>query len=230
MEGENSTLLNGEGGEGVTNADNQVNTEVNKDTVPVVEGEDKGGGEATNVLVGLSKELLSNERLKDVKSVEDLANRLVSAKLAPEIPAPDGYKLPEGTPPEIGQFAHENNLTQEQLDGVMGKVNEWYAGREQLALKDLADQGQAKLVEWGEAAKDNLGLANSGVSYIETKHPGLRGMLVDTGYGNHPLLMDIFKTIGEMVKEGSFVGGDTNTPATKKMTAAEKMYPSATKE
>jgi hypothetical protein len=227
MEGENSTLLNGEGGEGESSTGTTNTTET---TTPVIEGEEKGGGEATNVLVGLSEELLSNERLKDVKSVEDLANRLVSAKLAPEIPAPDGYKLPEGTPPELGQFAHENKLTQEQLDGVMGKVNEWYEGREQLLLKEISDQGQAKLVEWGEAAKENLGLANSGVSYIEAKHPGLRDMLVDTGYGNHPLLMDVFKTIGEMVKEGSFVGGDTNTPATKKMTAAEKMYPSATKE
>ena len=182
----------------------------------------------TNPLVGLSKELLANGRLKGVTSLEDLANRLVEAKLAPEIPAPDGYALPEGVPPEMGQFAHEQGLTQEQFDGVVAKMQTWGSARDVMAFDELAEQGKAKVAEWGEAGEANISLAVSGVGYLEKSNPGLRKMLNETGYGNHPLILEVFKSVGEMVREGGFVKGDTFTPAAKKSTA-QRMFPSQEK-
>lgn len=184
--------------------------------------------EATNTLVGLPTELLGHERLKDVKSVEDLANRLVNAKFAPEIPAPDGYKLPEGVPAEIGQFAHSNNLTQEQLDSMLGEMARINQARTGNTLAELQEQGQAKLKEWGENAQQYTKLAVDAVNYFEESNPGLKQMLKESGYGNSPQLLEVFRVAGEMLKEGGFVKGENFTPANKK-TQAERMFPTQAK-
>lgn len=179
----------------------------------------------TNLLVGVSEELLKHERLTGVQSVEDLASRLVNAKLAPEIPAPEGYKLPEGVPPEAAQFAHENGLTQQQLDSVIAQMSTWRTVSDEATVTELAEKGQAKLQEWGDKAKENVKLATDAVSYLEAKAPGLKQLLNETGYGNHPLLLEVFKSVGDLVKEGGFVAGETNTPAVKK-SSAQRMFPS----
>lgn len=180
--------------------------------------------EATNPLVGLSAELLGNERLKDVKSVEDLANRLVNAKFAPEIPKPDGYTLPEGVPAEVGQFAHDNSLTQAQLDKVLGEMARLNEARTHGQLQTLYEQGQDKLKEWGDNAKEYTKLAVDAVAYFEEKNPGLKKMLKETGYGNHPQILEVFREVGNMLKESGFVKSENYTPANKK-TQAQRMFP-----
>jgi hypothetical protein len=184
--------------------------------------------DATNMLVGLPENLRSNERLKDVKSLEDLANRLVNAKFAPEIPAPDGYKLPDGVPVEIGQFAHKNNLSQEQLDSVLVEMARINDTKTTGNLAELAEKGQAKLKEWGDNAQEYTKLAVDAVNYFEEETPGLKQMLKETGYGNHPQLLEVFRQVGVMIKEGGFVKGENYTPANKK-TQAERMFPTQAK-
>lgn len=179
----------------------------------------------TTGLENLSAELLGHDRLKGVESVEDLANLLVNAELAQQKIAPDGYTLPEGAPAELGQFAHDNNLSQEQLDGVMSKLVTMNADSNTAQRTKLANDGQAKLVEWGEASKENVSLAVNAVDYMESKTPGVKEMLETTGYGNHPIVLEVFKEVGLMVKEGGFLKSDTLTPASKK-TPAQRMFPS----
>lgn len=178
------------------------------------------------VIKSLPAELLKSERLEGVKSLEDLATRLVNAKLAPEIPSPDKYTLPQGVPEEVRNIAHKNNLTQEALDSVLKGFSELSQKGNQAANEALAKQGQDKLKEWGAEAEVNLQKAKQAVSFLETKTPGLTNMLKTTGYGNHPVILELFRHVGNMLNEGGFIRGDFASPKTS---AAERMFPSQAK-
>lgn len=185
----------------------------------------------TNVLVslGLPQDILGHERLKGLNTVEDLAKALVDAPLAPPVVKPEEYQLPQGVPDEVRGVAHSLSLTQEQLNGVLQFQAQNFSAANERQAQQLAEQGQQKLTEWGANAKENLEMSKRAVAYIESKSPGVVEMLNTTGYGNHPIVMELFKNVGEMLKEGGFNKGENYTPATTK-NAADKMFPTQAKQ
>lgn len=184
----------------------------------------------TNALVslGLNQDILGHERLKGINTVEDLANALVKADLAPPVVKPEEYQLPQGVPDDVRGIAHSLSLTQEQLNGVLQYQAQNFQAATQRDIQQLAEQGQQKLAEWGPQAQANLESGKRAVAYIESKSPGVVEMLEKTGYGNHPVVLEMFKNVGEMLKEGGFNRGEQFTPATNK-TAADRMYPTQAK-
>lgn len=184
---------------------------------------------ATNLLVTLPAEILSNPRMSGITSLEQLAKAYTEAKLAPEIPTPDKYVLPEGVSETIRQTAHEAGLTQEQLDRVIGTYSSTQKAASEQAVAAITQLGEAKLESWGENKAENVALVKSAIDNISQEVPGLSDMLRETSYYKHPVILDTFLFIGKMFKEGGYVKGDSNTPANVKSTA-EIMYPSMVKK
>lgn len=138
------------------------------------------------------------------------------------VPAADGYKLPEGIPAEVGQFANANDMTQAQLDSNLQFFGK-YMEQQNTATRDaLSNLGQAHLKNWGENADYNVSLAKRALA---TNDPGgnLTKLLGESGYGNHPAVLDFLQTIGHSMKEGGFLKSEVNRPPGKK-TAAQTMY------
>jgi hypothetical protein len=184
----------------------------------------------TNKLVelGLPQDILKHERLSGVTSVEELVDRLVNANLAPEIPTPDKYTLPEGVPDTVRQIAHTHKLTQSQLDGVVKEFAALNAASSEEAVNSLISQSEAKLSEWGDQKDAKLAAARNAVNYFEGKHSGLKSVLSDTGYAYHPVIMEVFSEVGKLLGEGGFISGVSNTPAVKK-SAADALFPTQAK-
>jgi hypothetical protein len=174
--------------------------------------------------LGLPQDILAHDRLKGISTVQDLANALINANLAPAPVKPEEYQLPQGVPDDVRGVAHALSLTQDQLNGILQfQATNFQAANERQA-QELMTLGQQKLTEWGDQAKANLESGKRAVAYIEAKSPGLVAMLNTTGYGNHPVVLEMFRHVGEMMKEGGFNKGDNFTPAATK-NAADLLFP-----
>jgi hypothetical protein len=183
-------------------------------TTPVVE----------NWIDSLPEDLRGNEKLSSIKSVEDLARQYADTKVAPTVPDADKYVLPEGVPPEFGDVANKLGFSQEQLEGTTQVIANVLKAQADGSMDALRQQADAKIAEWGEASKANIQDASVAVNYWEKKVPGLKSLLDETGYGNHPLIMELFKAQGVELREGGFISSNSNTPQVKKSTA-ETLYP-----
>lgn len=142
------------------------------------------------------------------------------------VPAADGYTLQEGMPAELGEFANKNGFTQEQLDVTVQKFGGYFQGMknaEQAALKSL---GEAHLKNWGGEAPHNLTLAKRALAQNDPSG-SLAQALNESGYGNHPAVLDFLYNLGKGMKEGGFLKGNVNKPPGEK-TMAQKMFPNMT--
>jgi hypothetical protein len=134
---------------------------------------------------------------------------------------PEDYKLPEGITREVADFAHKNKLTQEQLDSTLtqfGEVIKQESQKEQQALRSL---GEAQLKNWGDRADYNLTLAKRALKQNDPDG-SLTKALNDTGYGNHPAVLNFLFNLGKTMQEGGFLKSNLSAPGTQSL--AEKMF------
>ena len=138
------------------------------------------------------------------------------------VPAQDGYVLPEGVPPAIAQFAHANDMTQEQLD----KSIKYYEGMQQAQTKVQQDMmleaGQALVDSWGDSKDYNLSLAKEALN-ANDPDGSVKEFLNSTGYGNHPVVLNFMFRLGKQMQEGGFIKGGTHRPQAAK-TAAQALF------
>ena len=132
---------------------------------------------------------------------------------------PPNYKLPEGVPAQVGNWAQKNGLTQEQLDASLhffGSVNQANVKAQQQSLRQM---GEAHLQqEWGENAPYNLQLAQRALRQNDPTG-ALTKVLNESGYGNHPAVLDFLYAIGRSMQEGGFLKSSTNRPPGTKSAA-----------
>lgn len=132
---------------------------------------------------------------------------------------PPNYKLPEGVPAQVGNWAQKNGLTQEQLDASLhffGSVNQANVKAQQQSLRQM---GEAHLQqEWGENAPYNLQLAQRALRQNDPTG-ALTKVLNESGYGNHPAVLDFLYAIGRSMQEGGFLKSSTNRPPGAKSAA-----------
>lgn len=144
---------------------------------------------------------------------------------APEriVPIPGDYKLPEGVPKEIAEFANKTDMTQEQLDATLtqfgGLINR-NRQQEQLTLKQA---GEEFVKSWGDNSKHNLSLAKRALKQNDPSGTLSKALKI-SGFGNHPAVIDFLYTIGKSMQEGGFLTSAVNRPTGEK-TAAQSMYP-----
>lgn len=144
------------------------------------------------------------------------------APVARVVPAADGYTLPDGIPPQFGQFAHQNDMTQAQLDNSLQVFGQVQQAQKDAELTAIENAGTELLKTWGDEATYNVNLAKRALAQNDPEGH-LAEALKTSGYGNHPAVLNFLKKVGSSMKEGGFLKGNVNTPPGKK-TLAQSMY------
>lgn len=183
-------------------------------------GESASGEETTT-------ETTSNETEVTTESTGDETQQKTTAEsdegqVERVVPEADGYKLPEGVPIQVAQFAQQNDMTQEQLDGALGYFGNYLKATTDSQEKFLADAGAKHVETWGDQKEYNLSLVRRALAQNDPDG-SLKEMLNSTGYGNHPAVIDFFLKVGTSMKEGGFIQGSVHTPTGKK-TAAQTLF------
>jgi len=135
-----------------------------------------------------------------------------------------GLKAPEGTPQNIVDWAVSQGFNQAQFDAAIQQYNTVISAQAEATKTELQQAGKAKLAEWGDAAERNLSMAKSALKTYD-KTGELSKLLSESGYGNHPVVLQFFKDLSDTLKEGEFTPGRPMSRA-RKQSAAEKLYPS----
>jgi len=138
------------------------------------------------------------------------------------VPEPDGYVLPEGIPPEIGQFAKTNDMTQTQLDATLQHFGTIVQNNRNAEAASIRQAGEAHIAKWGEQGDYNMSLARRALAQNDPDGT-LKQALDSSGFGNHPAVLDFLFTLGSSMKEGGYLKSAINRPPGKK-TAAQSMY------
>lgn len=138
------------------------------------------------------------------------------------VPKADDYVLPEGVPKVLAEFAEKNDMTQDQFDNTLAQFGSYIKGTADAEKKVLAEAGNKHADSWGDQRDYNLALVRKALAQNDPSG-GLKTMLNDTGYGNHPAVLDFFLKVGESMKEGGFIKGSVHRPEGKK-TAASAMF------
>ena len=139
------------------------------------------------------------------------------------VPKADGYTLPKGAPAELGQFANQNDMTQEQLDATLTQFGGFITRSRQTEQLNMRKAGEEHVKSWGDNSKYNLTLAKRALKQNDPEGK-LTKALNESGYGNHPAVLDFLYSIGKSMKEGGFMKSAIKRPPGKK-TAAQSMYP-----
>ena len=130
--------------------------------------------------------------------------------------------MPEGIPAVVGEFAQKNKFTQEQLDASLqffGKVNQ---ANVQAQQQNLRQMGEEHLKNWGDNAQYNLQLAQRALRQNDPDG-ALTKVLNESGYGNHPAVLNFLYGLGRSMQEGGFLKSSTARPPGSK-TAAQVLF------
>jgi len=144
---------------------------------------------------------------------------------APEarvVPAVADFVLPEGVPTNVAQFAFDNDMTQAQLDKTLETFAGYTQGAEVERQAVMKAEGEKLVESWGKVKTSNLSLVTRALSQNDPEGK-LTEMLNESGYGNHPAVLNFFLKIGQSMQEGGFLKGSVNTPKGTS-TAASAMF------
>jgi hypothetical protein len=166
----------------------------------------KASGEENPWYAGLPEgthELMKGFETPDqvVKILQDHKDR------AADIPeSSEGYKFPEGLPtPEkdlasFAKVAHEMGMTQKQVEALANWQKKANAEATESFNKVSEDWKQSVLKSWGADAEKNTELALRGVRDFASDD--LKKILSESGFGNHPAIVEHFYKLGIMSAEG----------------------------
>ena len=163
-----------------------------------------------------------NTETQDTAGTKDTNDSEATAPAARVIPEVADYKLPEGTPQLVAEFAHENDMTQEQLDATLTKFAEFNAMAEQGKQLEIKKSGERLVNSWGKDKNYKLSIVQRALKQIDTEGQ-LSELLNVSGYGNHPAVLNFLLSVGNSMKEGGFLNGSVNTPGGT-VTAAQAMF------
>jgi len=137
----------------------------------------------------------------------------------PERTAPKAadYKLPEGAP-DVREWAAANDMTQEQLDASLSQFGKVMQETTEAQAQNLRQMGEQHLQKWGDEAKYNLNLAKQALS-ANDPDGSLKQALNESGYGNHPAVLEFMFKVGKSMEEGGFIKSNIKAPQGNKSAA-----------
>lgn len=168
-------------------------------------------------------------------------NQQQQQEVAPTI-AGDGAQVPQQPAPQAvsydftGLQMPEGFVLSEQEQGNFVKViNGMGLSNEQAnAIAQYGTEYAKRIADWGEAAKKELGadfdktvsLCGSAIEHLESKIPGLRDALNETGAGNRIEIINLLAEVGKMVNgDPGMVNKVAANSLNNKSDFATKMYP-----
>ena len=115
----------------------------------------------------------------------------------------------EGVMDDFKNFAHQNNLTQNQADNLLdlfSEIQQDEAQNEQKAMDDLKVETTMGLQkEWGKNYDGNLDYARR--AYAQFGTPELTEIMDGSGFGNHPEVIKAFSRVGQLLGEEALAVG-----------------------
>ena len=121
-------------------------------------------------------------------------------------------------------MAHENKLTQDQLNGVLrfnGQATKMALdgakARREAALGDLKK-------DWGDKYDANTALIDRTLKHFD-KEGHMTELLTKTGMKSEPKVLKFLHSIGASLGEDTFDRGDENVNNNKKKSAAARLFP-----
>lgn len=144
--------------------------------------------------------------------------------------APEGVHIDEQVFGTFSEVAKELNLPQDKAQLVLDKMAPMLAQRQQ-------EQVEAVRTQWAETSKadkefggalltESLGHAKTAMDAFAT--PELKGLLEESGLGNHPEVIRFMVRAGKAISEDRFVSGKAGTQATadaRSLYSASNMNP-----
>lgn len=121
------------------------------------------------------------------------------------VPKPSEYQLPEGVPDTFRIFAHENGMSQAQLDKTISFIGTQQQGMMQAEQQALRKMGEAHVKNWGPEARTNMALAKATMNYLDGQIPGFAERLTKTDVGNDPMMLEALRIVGKSMQEGGFL-------------------------
>ena len=141
---------------------------------------------------------------------------------------PEGFELNQEVAGEFEAYARELNLPQDKAQAVvdMGvRLMQSQQAQQAALVQQTQEQWRNEVVNdkeiGGQALAENLSYA---AKVLDTFAPDLRGVLNETGLGNHPAFVKAFVKIGKAISEDRLVGGAQQTPGAISDPAA-KLFP-----
>lgn len=141
---------------------------------------------------------------------------------------PDGFELNQEVAGEFEAYARELNLPQDKAQAVVNmgvKLMQAQQANQAALVQQTQEQWRNEVVNdkeiGGQALAENLSYA---AKVLDTFAPDLRGVLDETGLGNHPAFVKAFVKIGKAISEDRLVGGAQQTPGAISDPAA-KLFP-----
>lgn len=141
---------------------------------------------------------------------------------------PEGFELNQEVAGEFEAYARELNLPQDKAQAVVNmgvKLMQSAQTKQAEMYQQTQEQWRNEVVNdkeiGGQALAENLSYA---AKVLDTFAPDLRGVLDETGLGNHPAFVKAFVKIGKAISEDRLVGGAQQTPGAISDPAA-KLFP-----
>ena len=139
------------------------------------------------------------------------------------VPKPSEYELPEGLPDNIRIFAHEQGLTQEQLNATITQFGGYLQGIQQSEAQAMRQLGESHVKNWGPEAKTNMALAKSALNWLDTQIEGFSNYVNTSQAGNNPHVIQALYLVGKSMQEGGYIKSAVPRKPGEK-TAAIAMY------
>jgi len=188
---------------------------------------DNGGGNADETLLTGTADNAAETQTDNAADNKDTADKDAADDKTPT-GAPEAYadfELPEGMAWDAERSASfvdamkECGLNQEQAQKMIS------IGAKMMGEAQNVDAKAAEITKgWQNESKEkytqnDLDLANKTLGQFADQ--GLIDFLAQSGLGNHPQMIGLFKNIGEAIADGSFVDGKA---AERPLSLAERLY------
>lgn len=154
--------------------------------------------------------------------------------------AVEGLELDAAAIEQASPVFKELNLSNEQANKLMPVAAQFRDKVATETLQQLADAGAAQKAEWLTATKadpdigggkldETLHLAAKALDHFgHAEGSDFRKLLTETGFGNHPEMVRLMRSVGEMLSEDGFVRANAGNSTTPKP-LHERLYPSEAK-
>lgn len=182
------------------------------------------GAPATAAVVDGDQQAADQSEAKD-GAAEEADKPAGAPEKYTDFAAPEGAHLDSKVMEQFAEAARDLNLPQDAAQKMIDKMAPIMAARQ-------AEQIDALRTEWAETSKtdkdfggakltENLVHAHRALETLGT--PELKGLLNETGLGNHPEFIRLMVKAGKAISEDHVVtGGAASEPATD---MASRMYP-----
>lgn len=148
-----------------------------------------------------------------------------------EFQAPEGVQFDDAVIGAFAEVAKELDLPQDRAQIVLDRMAPLLQSRQveriEAARAEWKASSEADKEFGGEQLAENLGTAKKALDAFAT--PELRGLLNESGLGNHPEVIRLFYRVGKATSEDSKVvtgqGGQDNRNDARRLYAASNMNP-----